>query len=85
MKKITKEQIVERIIQKFGNEYEIIGETFGMEKNAKFKHLKCGRVWEQTPYNFLNGIGCIECNKSEQYNKLSFQDVKNKIEKKYGT
>lgn len=84
MPKITKKEIQNRIQKKFGKDYIIIGDTNGMESDATFKHLKCGREWKQYPQNFLKGIGCIECNKQSQYNKLSFKEFEARISDKYG-
>ena len=84
MKKITKQEIKNRLEEKFGNEYEIIGETNGMEENAIFIHKKCGKKYVKKPYNFLNGIGCPECNKKEQYNKMSFEEYNRRMKEKFG-
>lgn len=83
MKKITKSEIEKRIKSRFGNEYIIVGETFGMEKDTIILHKKCGKTWTQKPCNFLNGVGCVDCNKQEQYNKLSFKEFENRMIKKF--
>ena len=82
MNKICKEEIEKRVKKKFGDDF-IVEEVNGMGKTARFKHIKCGKEWFQTPENFLKGVGCIDCNKAPQYNKISYEEFKNKMYEKY--
>lgn len=84
MNRITKEEIQRRIDEKFGDDYVIVGDAFGMTKDITILHKKCGSTWTQQPYNFLKGIGCAICNKKEQYNKLSFKEFENRMFERFG-
>ncbi|WP_091014530.1 DUF2726 domain-containing protein [Paenibacillus amylolyticus] len=44
-----------------GQEYSVIGEYSGANKNISLLHNQCGNQFDMTPSNFLRGQRCPEC------------------------
>ena len=92
---VNKEQFLSFISDKYGDEYEIIGEYVNSQTKIQIKHNKCGNVFYATPNSLANGHGCPNsfcCKKRGEdhyrYNKnLSdeerYSDRKSKKEYRY--
>lgn len=52
------EQFVEYINNKYGQEYEILGQYINSATKIKVKHNKCGTIFDVRPENLANGHGC---------------------------
>ena len=53
------------------NDFEMIGEYNGQNKHTTFKCLKCGNIWNTSPYVFKKSIHkCPECSKKKVADKL---------------
>lgn len=63
-KRTTKEFTME-VAQKYGNEYEVIGEYTNSHTKISIKHTKCNSIWDITPANLLSGNGCPFCASSK--------------------
>ena len=57
----TKEQYKEKVIEIFGNEYDIIGDFKGVTKRVKVRHNKCGKTYEPIARDLMTGRGCSHC------------------------
>lgn len=80
-KKKTHEEFIKEIKEKYGNEYEILGEYKGNRVKISVKH-KCGYEYEVRPYNILTGYGCPKCGK--EVNKINNEDFQRMFKEKYG-
>lgn len=60
----TKEE-VDKLIAEKNNTVVCIGRYITTRRNALFKCLKCGREFETTPHNVIQGSGCPHCAKSK--------------------
>lgn len=59
--KKTTEEFKKEIYDKYGNEYEILGEYVNSKIKILVKHNKCGYEWNTIPSNLLKGEGCPQC------------------------
>lgn len=59
MKPISK--LKEEIFELVGDEYELVSEYNGTNKNATFYHKVCKNTFQKTPHNFLAGQRCPHC------------------------
>ena len=83
MNKLSITDIETRTEKKFGDKYEFISEYRGMDVPVLIKHIRCGKTWTQTHYNFLKGIGCSECNKKPVYNEIDQNQYNKFLADKY--
>lgn len=83
MIKLSYEELNNRLIDKFGTDYEFISEYTGIDSEITIKHNKCGNVWEQRPYNFFKSKGCKICNNVNN-EKLTQKEYKDRVFQKYG-
>lgn len=65
-KKKTHEEFISQIKSRL-DEYEVLSRYDGATKKIKFKHKKCGNVFEMKPMHFVYGEGCRLCG----YKKIS--------------
>ncbi|MCF1585233.1 hypothetical protein LQF60_02925 [Tetragenococcus koreensis] len=79
-KRLTQEEFENRVKQRSGKEYTVLGEYLGSNIPVLMRHEVCGHKWKIRPSNFLNlGQKCSWC--SWQSRSLSQRDFKNKIQK----
>lgn len=68
--KKTTEYFKDEIKEKYGNEYEILGEYESARKPLSTKHVKCGNIWNITPDNLLRGKGCPICSNKKPHDEF---------------
>ncbi len=75
---------VEKLV---GNEYAVIDEYKNNRTKIKFKHNKCGTVYKERPYKFLEGCRCPICTKLSRANcmRKSVDKFKSEIMDLVGT
>lgn len=67
----------QRLLDKKGKSFELIGEYENQNVKAKFKHNECGYEWYTTPACLLHSkYGCPKCSKN---NKGSTEEFKEEI------
>lgn len=76
--KKTQKEFIEEVKLLHGNEYEVIGQYINAKKHIKIKHIKCGKMFEVMPTNFLKGTRCPHCFKSK---KKTTEEFKNEVYK----
>lgn len=54
----NQEQFLSFIFNKYGDEYEVIGDYVNSQTKIKVKHNKCGNIFYTTPNSLANGHGC---------------------------
>lgn len=71
----TTEMFKKEIYEKFGGEYEILGEYVKNNVKIKVKHTTCNHIWETRPNDLLsNGHGCPRCKSgSSKYRIQNFE------------
>lgn len=88
MKKLTFQEFLNRLDNKTKEEYEFLSEYINSRTNMKFKHLKCGNLFEMTATNFLSGQRCPHCKNERKSNSLKeSKSIKtiNNLKEKCGT
>lgn len=61
-KRVTEEELIQRIHDLTNGEYEYVSDYITMHHNKiKILHHKCGKIFEMTPHNFSNGQRCPIC------------------------
>lgn len=62
-KKITQEEFEERIRNRLGPDYAVLGQYLGRDVKIEMKHLVCGNTFMKRPHDAMNkGSGCPFCN-----------------------
>jgi hypothetical protein len=61
MKKKTHEEFVKQVYSLVGKEYEVIGIYKNSKTKIKILHRTCGKIFEISPNNFINGYRCSKC------------------------
>lgn len=79
-KRKTHEEFVQDVFKLAGDEYTVVG-TYTLGKNKiLLRHNVCGKDWEVTANNFLNGNRCLECAKESQFKSTdTFRDEVSKL------
>lgn len=54
----THDDFVEKVIEKYNNEYTVLGKYINSKTKVIMRHNKCGTEWEVNPANFLFGNCC---------------------------
>lgn len=72
MKKLTKEEFVNREPDLLNGEYEFIGKYENTDTKTLFRHSTCGYEYTVTPYHFHRGRRCPKCAGCIRYTKKSF-------------
>ena len=57
----TTSQFRREMLQKYGNEYTVLGEYINARTHIKMRHNECGNVFNALPTNLLRKAGCMEC------------------------
>jgi len=73
-KRLTEEEVHERIKEKHGDKLRMTGGYERAGKNANFECNVCGHQWTTTPASVLGGSGCSKCAdkiKSKNQNSLT--------------
>lgn len=60
-KRKTTNQFRQEMLQKYGNEYTVLGEYINARTHIKMRHNECGNVFNALPTNLLKKAGCMEC------------------------
>lgn len=73
-------QFKKEVFEIVQNEYQVLGEYRGTERNIKMKHATCGEEFDVRPHNFLSGTRCPKCNggvrkKTTNYYKKELFDL----------
>lgn len=88
MRKLTHEEVVERINAKHNGRIKLIGEYKDSITHAKFKCLakECGHEWFTLPSGIFRGKGCGKCGSKSQAMKitLSQKEVTDRIKRAHG-
>lgn len=58
--KLTTEEFKKKLFERYGNEYELIGEYNGAHDYAVFRHL-CGKEKQCYPASLFNGDAKCDC------------------------
>lgn len=89
------EQFVNQVVERFGNEFIVIGEYVGDKNKIQVIHNYCGEEFSISPGNLLRGKGCpickmskgeraikkyLEDNSFEYTRQLKFPDCRNELE-----
>jgi len=60
----TIEQYRQKVKEDSNGEYEVLSDSYKNNRTKlKFKHRKCGHIWDTTPNTFNNSSRCPECSK----------------------
>lgn len=68
-KKKTHEEYLKQIQDRL-DEYDVLSKYDGATKKVKFRHKKCGTVFETKPMHFVYGEGCPKCAHKEGGRKI---------------
>lgn len=60
----SNDEFLQRLYEKFGDEYSPLDEYKGMNTNISMKCNKCGKSWSVKPANIFSGFGCPHCKES---------------------
>lgn len=83
-KKLTHDEFLHRINEKYPNKYEFLEEYQGMQKTIKTKYLECGHIGYPTPGNLLNfGRGCPKCSTRKKSHEEFVKDVNERYPGQY--
>lgn len=74
-KERRKEKFLEKLYEKWGNKYKLIGEYVNGDSKTIFEHVSCKHKFEQTPNNMLEKKmePCPECNDKSMYMSEKFK------------
>lgn len=79
-KTLTHDDFYRKVINKFGDEYEILTPYINHKSKIKIKHKICGREFEITPMCFMNSKGCRQCLRSKQESRIKSTEIfKNEV------
>ena len=73
--KYTPEEFRNKVYELVKDEYAVFGDYVNYKTKIKFKHDKCGKIFEMRPHNFLSGVRCPYCRKR----KLSNDEFKDRV------
>lgn len=59
--KYSQEDYENKVYERFGNEYEVIGEYTGIYNRIEVKHIKCGQTYTPVARDLMTGRGCSHC------------------------
>ena len=65
------------------NEYELVSEYINNSSKVSIKHLKCGRIFEMKPTDFLYGHRCPKCNSDKYKNENEIEEILKELGLKY--
>ena len=73
------------IVEKFGEDYEVLGEYKNCSTPIKMKHLECGHEWEVPPHLILISRGCPKCSLKQKIlaQRKSHETFENEIKELY--
>ena len=81
-KKLTQEEYVKRVYERYGDEYTVLGEYTGNKNPIKVQH-NCGHIFDPIAGGFADGrIHCPMCFKNST--KLNTEIIKKRIFDKFG-
>lgn len=63
-RKKTTQEFEKEINELTNNGYSVLSEYVNNRHDIKLKHLRCGNIFDVTPYSFLKGTRCNLCNSS---------------------
>lgn len=83
-RKKTQEEFEKEVLEKTNNEYMVLGKYINNRTKIKFKHIKCGTVFETTPKDFIDGKSrCPEQGKINM--KMAQRKSSQKFEEEFET
>lgn len=71
----------EELKEKYGKEYEVIGEYINSRSHIRIKHI-CGHEYDVTPDNILRGRKCPKCRNTRSTNQFK-KDIFNRFGDEY--
>ena len=80
-KRLTTEEMKEKIKDATRGEYELIGEFVNTRTKVKIRHNKCGFIWETRSSDILRGHGCFRCYGTK---KITYSQLEKIVEEKTG-
>lgn len=80
MKKLTQEEFVNRIKDRYGDEYQVLSQYRGASERVKIKHT-CGAIKNIFPGNILYApFRCKNCTRYRKYSPKTFSEELKKID-----
>lgn len=73
-------QFIQEVIEKYEDEYTIVGEYMGARIRTEVRHNKCDNIFKISPDNLLRGKGCPHCFESKGEKRIAKYLKKNDIE-----
>ena len=65
-KRVTQEEFVQRVADKLGPDYQVLGQYEGRDIPVEMIHFKCGNTFMKRPHDITSkGSGCPYCNGSK--------------------
>jgi hypothetical protein len=61
----TTEMFAKEVTDKTNNRYELVSKYEGVHSKVKIKHKECSFIYLVTPFQFIRGRRCPNCNKSK--------------------
>lgn len=71
----TKQAFELELKEKFGNEYELLGDYTGTRERTLFRHNDCGFIFETTPHNLLTKTPCPKCKKFNSKGEIAIKKI----------
>lgn len=71
----TKEVFELQLKEKFGNEYDLIGDYKGTNENTLFRHNDCGFIFSNKPHNILLKAPCPKCKKFNSKGEIAIEKI----------
>lgn len=75
-KRITKDEFLERLHNKYGDKYKLVGDYQGYSIQVEMHCNICNQNWDPIPYNLIAGHGCRNCaiKARAEKSRVSFDD-----------
>ncbi len=69
------------VVEKYGGEYEVVGEYIGTNKNVLMRHTKCGKEFMRMPRELKQGVLCPECRRPNYHETT--ETYRKRLDEKY--
>ena len=84
-----KQEFLDKMYNKFGDEFKMYGSYTSIEEPAEFVHKPCGVKFKMIPKQMLSKVVacCPECKNEvlkKHYSEINFKKFKNRLVKKHG-
>lgn len=71
----TKEALQIELQEKFGGEYDIVGDYLGTREYTLFRHNDCGFIFKTTPHCLLNKQPCPKCKRHNSKGEIAIKKI----------